>query len=427
MSKFVDIKVYEGLYQVNKCGDVYSKITNRVLKQFYRGSRPDNKYMVVDLHKEKKGKTVSVHRIVAEAFIPNPNNLPCVNHKDGNKYNNHVDNLEWCTYSENNYHAVNTGLKHMPSGTKNKCSKLTYDDVVDIKKCLILGDSEYGTRPLGKKYGVDHNVIMDIYHNQKYQDVNIPYTLFVCSDIHSAYTPWMESLKAAGFNQNKYSHKIILCGDLFDRMNESQQVYKFTKDMIEKDKLIYVKGNHEKLLIDLCERGYPLSHDIHNGTAQTVIHLGFGDEYSDMCRYTLAKITPFVDAMVNYFETKNYIFVHSWIPVSNKDGLPAHYTSNRTFEFNPNWRDANQKEWNDAMWGNPFDMAAKGFNQTGKTIVFGHWHCSTGWAMAEGRNEFGDNAKFDPYYSDGFIAIDACTAHSHKCNVIVIEDEFLEV
>jgi hypothetical protein len=61
-----------------------------------------------------------------------------------------------------------------------------------------------------------------------------------------------------------------------------------------------------------------------------------------------------------------------------------------------------------------------------KTIVFGHWHCSTGWAKAENRSEFGDDAKFDPYYGDGFIGIDACTVRSGKCNVIVIEDEFLE-
>ena len=130
--------------------------------------------------------------------------------------------------------------------------------------------------------------------------------------------------------------------------------------------------------------------------------------------------------MVNYVETKNYIFVHSWIPLINKDGLPAHYTRGRSFAFNPDWRNASQKEWEDATWGNPFDVAEKGLNQTDKTIVFGHWHSSTGWAKAECRSEFGDDAKFDPYHGDGFIAVDACTAHSGKCNVLVLEDEFLE-
>lgn len=168
-----------------------------------------------------------------------------------------------------------------------------------------------------------------------------------------------------------------------------------------------------------------MQHDISNGTAKTIFHLGYGHEFDDMCKYTLTKIRPFVNDMANYFETKNYIFVHSWIPVINKDGLPAHYTRNRKFEFNPDWRNASQKDWDAAMWGNPFDMADRGF-MPDKTIVFGHWHCSTGWANAEGRSEFEDDAKFDPYYGDGFIGIDACTAHSGKCNVIVIEDEFLE-
>ena len=57
------------------------------------------------------GKQYRVHRLVSEAFIPNPNNLPCVNHKDGNKQNNSVDNLEWVTYSENTIHSFKTGLQ----------------------------------------------------------------------------------------------------------------------------------------------------------------------------------------------------------------------------------------------------------------------------------------------------------------------------
>ena len=56
-------------------------------------------------------KNRNVHRVIAETFIPNPNNLPCVNHKDGNKQNNSVDNLEWCTHSENTLHSFRTGLQ----------------------------------------------------------------------------------------------------------------------------------------------------------------------------------------------------------------------------------------------------------------------------------------------------------------------------
>lgn len=250
--------------------------------------------------------------------------------------------------------------------------------------------------------------------------------LFVCSDIHSAYTPWMEALNEAGFNENNPEHYIVLCGDLFDRMEESLKVYKFAKNMIEQKKLIYIKGNHESLLLNCCNRGYWESHDISNGTAKTVYDLGYGEDFGDMCQYTLKKVRPLFDKAVNYLETCKFIFVHSWIPVVNKDGLPAHYTRNRSFDWNSDWRNASQKDWDAATWGNPFDMAERGLNQTGKTIVFGHWHCSTGWAKSEGRSEFGADAKFEPYYGDGFISIDACTVHSRKVNVIVIEDEFLE-
>lgn len=248
---------------------------------------------------------------------------------------------------------------------------------------------------------------------------------FVCSDIHSAYTPWMEALAQAGFDENNDNHMIVLCGDLFDRMEESKQVYDFAKKMLEKGKLIYVKGNHEQLLVDCCRRGWFAHHDRSNGTAKTIYDLGYGLEVEDMCKYTLAKVRPLFNQMVNYFETKNYIFVHSWIPVINKDGLPAHYTYGRKFEFNPDWRNASQEDWDDAAWGNPFAMAERGL-MPDKTIVFGHWATEHKWAEIENRKDFDDNAKFDPYYGHRFIGIDACTAYSGKCNVIVIEDEFLE-
>ena len=247
--------------------------------------------------------------------------------------------------------------------------------------------------------------------------------LFVMSDIHGFYDEMIAALNAAGFDENNPDHWFVGCGDYFDRGRQPRQVMKYLHNLPRK---VLVRGNHEQLLVDCCLRGEALSHDISNGTAHTIWDMAIAIDFDECCDYTLKRVKPFLNSMVNYFETKNYIFVHSWIPLVNKDGLPAHYTRGRSFGFNPDWRDVSQKEWDDAMWGNPFDAVAKGLNQTGKTIVFGHWHSSTGWAQAEGRSEFGDDAKFDPYYGDGFIAIDACTAHSRKCNVLVLEEEFLE-
>lgn len=246
---------------------------------------------------------------------------------------------------------------------------------------------------------------------------------FVTSDIHSYYDPLITTLNEAGFDENDENHYLVVCGDCFDRGPDSGKVLNYLKNLPRK---ILVKGNHEQLLVDCCERGWFMSYDRHNGTSRTILELGYGDYFEDMCKSALKRVGPFLGSMVNYFETKNYIFVHSWIPVFNKDGLPARYIyDNCNFKFNPNWRNASQREWDAAMWGNPFNMAEQGLLPD-KTIVFGHWHCSTGWAKAEGRSEFGDDAKFDPYYGDGFIGIDACTAHSGRCNVIIIEDEFLE-
>ena len=87
-----DIKDYEGLYAITRNGNVWSYKSNKFLKP---GLTKDG-YNRVILCKEGKRKTNYIHRLVAEAFIPNPDNLPQVNHKDENKQNNCVNNLEWC-------------------------------------------------------------------------------------------------------------------------------------------------------------------------------------------------------------------------------------------------------------------------------------------------------------------------------------------
>ena len=100
---YKDIKDLEGLYQVSNLGNVKSLNYHRSGKsKLLKPGKDKNGYLFVILSKNGKMKTFRVHRLVAETFIPNPNNLPCVNHKDENPSNNNISNLEWCDYQYNN-------------------------------------------------------------------------------------------------------------------------------------------------------------------------------------------------------------------------------------------------------------------------------------------------------------------------------------
>lgn len=115
-----DIAGYEGKYQVSNLGRVRSlqyHNTKGIRRIGYLKTAVDNKgYLRCALSKNNKLTTFKVHRLVASAFISNEENLPQINHKDGNKLNNHVKNLEWCNNSQNQLHAYATGLTphHMP-------------------------------------------------------------------------------------------------------------------------------------------------------------------------------------------------------------------------------------------------------------------------------------------------------------------------
>lgn len=247
---------------------------------------------------------------------------------------------------------------------------------------------------------------------------------FVTSDIHSFYTPFKEVLDKVGFDPHNKEHFLITCGDHFDRGFESEQVMNYLMSL---ERWIGIKGNHEELLLDCVNRGYWYGHDKTNGTFQTICNLAPNAQTFEVaCSVVKERTKDFINKLVDYFETEKYIFVHSCIPLMIENDYPKYYTREREYHFDSDWRNATNKEWEQARWGNPFKIFEKELNQTGKTIVFGHWHCSTGWAKAENRSEFGKDAKFEPYYGDGFISIDACTAHSGKVNVLVLEDEFLE-
>ena len=262
---------------------------------------------------------------------------------------------------------------------------------------------------------------------------------FVVSDIHSYFSIFIKALKEKGFDENNEDHWLIVCGDCFDRGPESVELLHY---LMQLERKIIVKGNHDILLEECCTRGFPYSHDKHNGTVKTIQSIGGSTDpakFDTCCVQTYFKTARYRELLVNYFETQNYIFVHSWIPTIKKEVChPADkWITLTTDEYMEDWRTANDVEWNDAMWVNPFKMADKDLNKTGKTIVFGHWHCSTGHSMlskiSESGNdlqyrisEFEDDAIWEPCYFKKTIGIDRCTAHTGEVNVLVLEDSFLE-
>lgn len=224
---------------------------------------------------------------------------------------------------------------------------------------------------------------------------------FVVSDIHGFFDELKSALDEAGFDKDNHNHWIISCGDLLDRGRQPQEVIDFFKGIERK---ILVKGNHDTLFERLCKDEFPFSNDYSNGTMQTILDLS-NNSFDGMYKEAYNKYRPLLNQMVNYFETKQYVFVHSAIPYWLADS----------------WREASDEEWADAMWNNPFDFWEQ-IGIDGKIAVFGHWHTSY---YNSPLCEFDNQADFGIAYGDGFIGLDACTVVSGKVNVFVMEDEFI--
>lgn len=121
-----DVPGYEGLYAITPSGRVWTRAKPRAKAGWRKTHVSWAGYERVQLSKDGKRKYMAVHRLVALTYIPNPDNLPQVNHIDGDKTNNSASNLEWCTQSHNQRHSLRLGLRIMPSGTKHWQGKKTH-------------------------------------------------------------------------------------------------------------------------------------------------------------------------------------------------------------------------------------------------------------------------------------------------------------
>ena len=166
-----DIPGYEGLYMALSDGRIWS-CASRV----YLTPTTDQKgYKSVKLYKDGEWKQQKVHRIILSEFVPQPKEKDQVNHIDGVKANNSLDNLEWVTGKENMRHAFDNGLEKGKRGENHNMAKLKTEDVVAIRKLYASGITQtgkrYTQRQLAKMYGVRQATIWGILHRENWAHV----------------------------------------------------------------------------------------------------------------------------------------------------------------------------------------------------------------------------------------------------------------
>lgn len=153
-----DVIGLEEYFQVSNLGNLYSKRCNKRIKWTLHPSGYLNHATRIG---GRAGKSFGLraNRVVAKAFIPNPENKPEVNHINGDKTDNRVENLEWVTSQENTLHAIATGLRVSVKGSGHKLSKLSEDDILKIRELYVPYSKEFGCRQLGEMFGVHHTQI----------------------------------------------------------------------------------------------------------------------------------------------------------------------------------------------------------------------------------------------------------------------------
>lgn len=250
---------------------------------------------------------------------------------------------------------------------------------------------------------------------------------FVISDIHGHYTIMKKDLFKAGYRKTNPDHILIVCGDLFDRGRENKKVFDFITSL-PKSRVVLIRGNHEDLLEELVNRGYPKFFDIKNKTLNTIYQIV--SEYypndnlvgDDIIRaFVKTDFYKFISNKsnwVDWYELGKFIFVHSFIPLKDHAG---------TSSYSQNWRtESTARERYLSRWGNPAKLYKEGLfkeeEKNGKILVCGHWHTNELYEILD--KDF--SKTFCPIYrSPHFIGIDACTSVTYRVNVLVIDEDEL--
>lgn len=255
---------------------------------------------------------------------------------------------------------------------------------------------------------------------------------FVLADVHSFYGAMTRALEQRGFDKEDPHHIIILLGDMLDRGDAACETYAFFKAL--KDRLIYVRGNHEDMLFKCLsefEQGkIPNYAHFINGTVDTVMQFcgiksfaeinwiyeaddvrrieKFGERV-ERCTRSLVEFIK--ENSVDFATLDDYVFTHGYIPCARDAAT----------DFHSLLPSRGKDDWAASRWINGTKAWHDGVKIEGKTIVCGHWHTSQANSLYHGiGSEWGADADYSPFVDDGIIALDACTAYSGFCNCITL-------
>ncbi|MFA6861513.1 MAG: metallophosphoesterase [Bacilli bacterium] len=256
---------------------------------------------------------------------------------------------------------------------------------------------------------------------------------FIVSDIHSFYNPLINGLKKAGFDKNNENHILVVAGDLFDRGDDSLKVYNFIT-ALPVERRILIRGNHEDMLCDICDRGYLEDFNNYNGTDSTIFQLldvernpvlhekkafyTLMDKFKETGIYEWIKGPEWQD----YLELGKFLIVHSFFPLHDSGRDSIYNQDYESLSYFPSWRKfpSNSISWQESRWGCPYELFEHFFvteRKQGKVLVCGHWRVQDFHLKYE--NTVNDSHL---YCQKGLIGLDACTAVTSRTNVLVIED-----
>ena len=175
--RWEDIDGYDGIYKISDFGRVKSFVSgvNKVCGKLLKPNIGERGYSYIMLYKDGKKANIQIHRLVAIEFLENKEKKHQVNHKNGIKSDNRLENLEWCTQSENMKHSLNTGLKIPLNGENCKVSKLTEEQVIEIltKKRDSNNKKNWGAKELCLKYNLKPSCVSEIASGRNWKHIKI--------------------------------------------------------------------------------------------------------------------------------------------------------------------------------------------------------------------------------------------------------------